>query len=191
MSIKSLTSLSILFAGAAFHYFSQEQKADDITAQGSKKPKVKDENSSNEPTSSTHTELLDKFLFIIRGVKKSVSICIKTTKKVKIILDSGITSLNFRDLFHSPKSIESMIHIIGTLGIVYLNFKPFDNNIGKWSKVKTIFGSILTESNNIKTMHRLMMGISELAKNRKPPIKHLTIAGVMILGSHLANKYTK
>ncbi|MBP7075001.1 MAG: hypothetical protein KBA81_06405 [Rhabdochlamydiaceae bacterium] len=197
MSITPFTSFILLTGGAAVDYFSQKPNEVKVKEE---KTKDKTDKSPKEPKSSTTGEKLDTYLLMIKVVKKGLKYSKKSIQQVKFILKSGITSINWKDLIRSPdlsnlirspKAVESMILVLGTLGMAYSNFKPFKDQSSLFSKVTTIGGSLMAESKNILTMHQLMTSISNLAKNRKPPIKELSIAGAMILGSHIANRYSK
>ena len=85
----------------------------------------------------------------------------------------------------------SLVLLLGTIAMTYSNFKSFKENPSLYSRVTTVGGSLLTESKGILTMYQLMIGISDLARTRKPPIRELSIAGAMILTKHIAGQIFK
>ncbi len=163
-----MTSLVLLGLGTAIHYFAGA-------------PKDKTPANSNESKNSTENQKFETYLFMIKGAKKILNF-----SKKAICL-----SKNLSDWIRSPKYVETIVLLLGTIGMAYSKFTPFKRTSSLFSKVKIISGSLLTESRNILTMHQLMKRLSDLAKNRKPPIKELSIATAMIVASHLANRYSK
>jgi hypothetical protein len=163
-----LLPLSIAFAGAAIHYFY---------------PSVKPLSESNEAAPSA-----DSYLVMI---KTSLEYGKKAVVQLKDSMTLGIRTFNVLEISFSPKFVESSILLIGTVGMTWMKFKPSKKNQSLFSKVTTIGSSLLSESKMILIMHEMMKGLSHLVRSKKPPIKQLAIAGAMIVGSHIASRYSK
>jgi hypothetical protein len=176
----SIKSLSLLGLGTLAHYVGS-------TLFDEKQSKASPEKSPASSSPAIDAERLDTYILMLKVVKKVLKYTKKGLLQVKYFMSSGITSTNLSEWLHSPKAVESMVLLAGTAGMAYGNFKPFEDNSSLFSKVTAIGGSLLAESKTILSMHQLMTSLSDLARNRKPPLKALSIAGAMILANHLAN----
>jgi hypothetical protein len=162
-----LLPLSIAFAGAAIHYFY---------------PSLKPRESSDAAPSA------DSYLAMI---KTSLEYSKKAVVQLKDSMTLGIRTINVLEISFSPKFVESSILLIGTIGLTWMNFKTSKKPQSLFSKIATIGSSLLSESKVILIMHEMMKGLSHLVRSKKPPIKQLAIAVAMIVGSHIASRYSK
>ena len=179
--MSAILPLALLWAGAAFCYY------DKPASPGADKTVTKAPKKSKPPIVST--DQLDTYILMIKGVKKFLKYNKKVLQQVRYIVQSGVLSINFGDWIRSPKFVETMVLLLGTVVMARSNFKPFKGQPGLSSRVTAIGGALLTESKSILTMYQLMIGISDLAKKRKPPIRELAIAGSMILAGKVSAWY--
>ncbi len=169
-------SLPLVVVGAGVHYYLNSTQSDEAQPQAQEsdlKSSV-----SNIPIDDPK---LDMFLLLLKVSKNAIL-------HMKFVMASRIESTGLSDWRRSSKVVESIVLIAGTAVMAYSNFTPFKEGQTLLSKVTAIGGSLLAESKNILTMHQLMTGISNLAMNRKSPLRELSIAGIMILAGHFASR---